>query len=343
MKNKILIVGPLLEAEKGKVISQGTILANYLSKQSRLRIIKVGKHPDRLKRIYETFSKIVTNRDSNLAIVLVFSGKSFMYADFASLLLRKFNIPIVFWLHGGALPEFSKKYKTWVKNVLNRGRILVAPSEYLTEYFSKIGFKNTRIIRNIIDIKSYKFKEKPILQPKFLWMRKFHPIWNPKMALHVFKNILSIYPEATLVMAGADEGYMGECIKISKKLGIYEQIKFPGFLDHEQKVKYMHENDIYLHTNLIDNVPVSVIEALASGMIVVGTRVGGMPHIIKDGINGFLVKSNDIESMTEKIIDILSGKYNIQSLQENGYKTAQEFHYEKVVNKWIELIKEFKQ
>ena len=337
MENKVLIIGPLA-GKNSKIISQGTILAKYLTLDTRFKVIATSNSPSRFKRFYDIVSAVITNRDASIAIILVFSYLSFAYVDFASFLLRKLHIPIVFWLHGGALPEFSKKYKPWVKHVLKRGNVLVAPSEYLIKHFRESGFRNTKIIRNIIDLENYNFKERKTIRPKFLWMRKFHPIWNPKMALHVFKNILNIYPEATLVMAGSDAGYMGECINMAKKLGIYEQIKFPGFLNHEEKVEYMNKNDIYLHTNLIDNVPVSVVEALASGMIVVGTRVGGMSYLIKDNINGFLVDSNDVDTMTEKILEILSGKYNISEIQKNGYATAQEFHYKNVIKEWKELI-----
>ena len=341
-KDKILIIGPLLENETEKVTSPGTVLANYLENNASFQVIRVGRYKKRAKRLYEIVKHILANKDANVAILLVFSGKNFLYTDIASFLLRQFNIPIIFWLHGGALPEFSKKYKKWVDRVLKRGKAMVAPSEYLAEHFRKTGYSNIRIIRNIINVNEYRFVERHSLRPRFLWMRKFHPIWNPNMALHVFKKILKIYPGASLVMSGADEGYMKKCINIAQELGIREHVSFPGYLNHEKKTKYMSENDIYLHTNLIDNAPVSVIEALASGMIVVGTDVGGMPYIIKNGYNGFLVKTNDIDAMTQKIIELLEGKHDIISIQRNGYKTALKFHYDKVIEEWNKLLQEIK-
>ena len=82
-------------------------------------------------------------------------------------------------------------------------------------------------------------------------------------------------------MAGKDKGLEENLRKMAEEMNLSDKIRFVGFLDSEEKLKEFADADIYINTNRIDNMPVSVLEARAFGLPVVSTDVGGLPHLIE--------------------------------------------------------------
>ena len=82
-------------------------------------------------------------------------------------------------LHGGSLPELIERHPHWAERVFGRADALAAPSEYLAR---KIGIKNCeiQIIANTINLDEYFFRQRSEIAPRLIWMRSFHPIYNPK-------------------------------------------------------------------------------------------------------------------------------------------------------------------
>ncbi len=333
---KVLITGPILGYNRGREKSQAEFLIDLLSKKG-LDIVWASKYPNRVKRAVDIYRTIVKNKDAMLGIVMVYSYGAFFYADMASYLLKSAGIPVIFWLHGGALPEFTDRKTKWVIRVLKRAALLVAPSLYLASYYRKFGL-DVKVIPNIVFSERYPYHGEDHIEPRLLWMRTFHPLYNPKMAILAFKEILKEIPDATLTMAGVDRGIMNEVIDLSKKLGLSDRIIFPGFLDEKGKYNAFKSNYIYLHTNNVDNTPVSVIEALTSGLIVIATDTGGIPYLLTHGKNALLVKPNDYSKMARYVVDIVKGNINYKNLRKNGKELAMESDGKKIVNKWLSII-----
>ena len=113
---------------------------------------------------------------------------NFIVANAVGSLCRLFNLPLIMVLHGGNLPEFIKKYPRWTKFALNRADALVAPSSFLAEQIGNWGYE-IEVIPNVVDINLYKFRERSKISPKLIWMRSFHPIYNPEMAIKVLQRL----------------------------------------------------------------------------------------------------------------------------------------------------------
>src|SRR5213078_1580899 len=142
----------------------------------------------------------------------------FILADLASLAGKLFRIPAIFVLHGGNLPEFTKRHPLWIRRVLQRAEILVAPSTFLVGEIERFGFK-VRVIPNVIDLTNYPYKLRRKISPKLFWMRSFHPIYNPQMALGTLAAVKRTDPGATLVMAGVDKGLENSIKDSAEKMG----------------------------------------------------------------------------------------------------------------------------
>src|SRR5262249_33457461 len=138
-----------------------------------------------------------------------------------------------------------------------------------------------------------------------LWMRSFHPIYNPQMAIKVLAELRKSHPNATLIMAGVDKGLEPEVKGMVSDMDLSDAVSFPGFLNSKKKAQFYSEAYVFLNTNRTDNMPVSVVEACACGLPVVSTNVGGLPFLITNGENGLLVENENDPEMVEAVKSLL--------------------------------------
>lgn len=339
---KICFAGNMIGRNAGFVTTQGLIVSDLLKAENH-EIICVSSKLNRAARLAEIAQTLIQNRKRIDAVVLeVYSGLSFIIAETVSLICSFCKLPLVMVLHGGKLPEFIEKQPFRTKTALRRADFLIAPSGFLADKFEKYGFK-VRVIPNVINLENYPFRRRVEIAPNFIWMRSFHPVYNPQMAIKVFAEIKKDYPAATLTMAGVDKGLETETKRLAAALNLAGSIEFAGFLNEENKTRKLSEADIYLHTNRFDNMPVSVVEAAAFGLPIVATRVGGIPYLLKDGENALLVESEDVLAMSVKIKMLLENTSLVEKLSVNARRLAEQSDWQAVRNDWNELFGEIRE
>ena len=213
----------------------------------------------------------------------------------------------------------------------------VAPSNYLLEAFSNAGFKNLVYIPNSIEIKNYPYQIRTGFTPNLLWVRAFAEIYNPMMAVEVFKEIISEYPETTLCMVGADkDGALEKAKQYAKKhnLGVI----FTGHLPKKDWIVLSSEYSIFLNTSRFDNTPVSVVEAMALGLAVVSTDVGGIPYLLENGKEALLVENENIQSMVKAVREVLKNPNETQDRTAAARQKATTFDWEIVKKSWKQIL-----
>lgn len=336
---RICFVGNMLGRNVGYVTTQGQIVADLLSAEG-VQVTCVSSKINRAARLAEIVATLVKDHRKFDAVVLeVYSGLGFIIADIAGRLCNKFKLPLIMFLHGGHLPEFIEKYPRQTKRALDRADFLIAPSEFLAQKIGVHGFK-IAVVPNVIDLEFYPFRERSRIQPRLVWMRSFHSIYNPEMALKVLAELRESVPEATLTMAGVDKGLEKKIKDSARELNLSEAVSFPGFLDAEAKRREFAAADIYLNTNRIDNMPVSVVEACAFGLPVVATEVGGIPFLLTDRENGLLVPDGDVSAMTRAVKELLADPELTRTISQNAGKLAERSAWSRVRNDWENLLAE---
>jgi glycosyltransferase involved in cell wall biosynthesis len=338
-KPRLCFIGNLLGRNAGYITTQGQILADLFAGEG-FTVTSSSSKINRALRLLDIGAAIIKNRNNIDVLILdVFSGQSFVIAETASFICKLLRIPLIAVLRGGNLPVFIKKYPRWTRRVLERADILVAPSHFLAEEIGKSGFE-IRVVPNIIDIENYPFKLRKRIAPKLIWMRSFHPLYNPKMALEVLVRLTKTHPEATLVMAGADKGLEAEMKKTAQILGLKEKARFPGFLTIEEKAREFAEADIYINTNHIDNMPVSVVEACAFGLPVIATDVGGISYLLSEGETALLVEDDNADEMARAARRLLDDENLTEKISKNGRLLAEKSAWKSVRREWEEMFSE---
>jgi glycosyltransferase involved in cell wall biosynthesis len=326
----------------GYVTSQGYVLSGLFA-AAGYKTLTVSKLLNRYARFADISTTLIRHRkDIDVALIEVYSGPAFIVADVASFVSRHLGYKTILTLHGGNLPAFMGRFPNWTRRVLGRAHALVAPSEYLAHAVGLNG-RFVSIIPNVIDLNNYPYRCRKLLRPRLFWMRSFHPLYNPALALKVAAGLrVQHYPDTVLVMAGQEKGLLGEVQSLARRLGIAEIVRFPGFLDKSSKVREGSAADIYLNTSRIDNMPVAILEAMAMGLPVVSTSVGGLRYLLEDGINGLLVPDNDAPAMIEAVRRLINEPELAERLSTNGRALAERSAWPTVRAQWDELFARMK-
>jgi glycosyltransferase involved in cell wall biosynthesis len=241
-------------------------------------------------------------------------------------------------LHGGNLPERIKKWPALSKKLFGGAYINVAVSGYLQQPMAQHGWPST-VIPNPINIRQYPFKHRAACRPRLLWVRSFHQLYNPQLAVRVLANLSAKYADAALTMVGPDkDGSLAQCTQLAKQLGVESKMAFKGFLSKQEWVQLAADHDIFINTTNFDNLPVSVIEAMALGMPVISTNVGGLPWLVEDGITGLLVPANDEAVFTAAIEKIVANPPLADALSGNARQAAENYDWKNVGVLWHTLL-----
>ena len=164
-----------------------------------------------------------------------------------------------------------------------------------------------QLIPNLLDLKLYQFRERSRPQARLVWLRAFHHMYNPQLAPRVLALLASDFPEVELIMVGPDkgDGSLAAMQKVAIELGVDHRITITGKVPKSQVPFWMSQGDIFLNTTNVDNTPVSVLEAMASGLCVVSTRVGGIPCLLEHDRDALLVPPDNPAAMAGSVRRLL--------------------------------------
>jgi glycosyltransferase involved in cell wall biosynthesis len=335
----ILYIGNKLSAHG---YTPTTVETLGLQLSESFEITTISDKKNKILRILDVVFTIMRNRKKiSNAIIDTYSTSNFYLAFVATGLCRVSDIPYIPILHGGSLPQRLDKSKRLSDFIFNHSFINVAPSGYLKYEFNRRGFQNVVLIPNNIDIANYTFKIRKTISPRLLWVRSFGSLYNPTMALRVLAELKKTHPEAELCMVGQDkDGSMLECQQLADQLGITQSVTFTGKLTKQAWLKLSEQYDIFINTTDVDNTPVSVIEAMALGLPVVSTNVGGIPYLIDNKIDGLLCEKGNFQDMYEKIKELLSNVDFAIEMASNARKKAESFDWVVIKENWCKILNE---
>jgi glycosyltransferase involved in cell wall biosynthesis len=284
------------------------------------------------------WSVVFYRKQASYILIDTYSTKAFWYAFFCSQLARLLNIKYIPILHGGDLPNRLKNNPKLCRMVFANAYQNVAPSGYLKQAFESAGFTNVIHIPNSIEIDKYEFKAREKLTPKLLWVRAFATIYNPEMAVKVLFELQRKYPNALLTMVGPDKD---GSLQTTKAFADYINCKvsFTGQLSKEDWWQLASEHDIFINTTHFDNTPISVMEAMALGLPVVSTNVGGIPYLLTDKENALLVSDNDVSKMTDAICSLLEDQQKASDLTLNARHFIEQMDWNVVKEEWKRVLR----
>ena len=333
---KILYVGNKLNKANTNV-SYISILGNLLSRES-YEMYYASSYSNKIIRLLHMIFKVIKLRSKvNTILIDTYSTTNFYYAYMVSQLCRVLKLDYIPILHGGNLPARLKTSPKMSGKIFNNAKVNVAPSGYIESAFRKEGYTNVIHIPNTLEIENYQFSKREYSTPNLLWVRSFSKIYNPELAIDVLNHLKQDYHDAKLCMVGPDsDGSMNPLKLKAKELEI--NVKFTGKLDKKEWVALSRNYNVFINTANFDNMPLSVVEAMAVGLPVVSTNVGGMPFLIKHMHEGILVKPDNAEEMANALRTLFKDEDLRSAITKNARSKVEGYDWKAIKSKWISLL-----
>lgn len=333
---KVLYLGNDL-AKGSKYHSAYATLKNNLINQGYTLKTASSQKNQGLRLVDMILSVLFNAKKVDYILIDTFSTSAFYYVLICSQIARLLKVKYIPILHGGNLPERLEKSPKMCKLIFENSKKNIAPSTYLQKAFAKKGYRSI-LIPNTIDIKDYIFKERKEIKPNILYVRAFAKIYNPVLAIRVLKNIQKVYPKATLCMVGPDrDGTLEQVKNEISKGSLEDSVRLTGVLPKEEWHKLSEDYDVFINTTDVDNTPVSLIETMALGMPIVSTNVGGIPDLMEDKTDCFLVEANDEAAMASAILELLKNENKTNQFSLKGREKAENMDWEIVKSQWEKI------
>jgi len=173
-----------------------------------------------------------------------------------------------------------------------------------------------------------------------MWLRAFHEIYNPSMVPRVLALLEQEFPHIHITMAGPDkgDGSLQRMQKVAANANVIERMTLSGVIPKTGVADWLHGGDVFLNTTNVDNTPVSILEAMACGLCVVSTNIGGIPYLLEDEQDALLVPPNNPEAMAFAVKRILTEPGLAEHLSRNGRRKVEQFDWPVILPQWERLL-----
>jgi glycosyltransferase involved in cell wall biosynthesis len=337
-KPQILLVGNFLSSSVG---------TRSICEELSLRlaahgwqIIETSHKTGRLFRLADMVSSVITRRkEYQIAYVEVYSGLALIWAEIIVRILWLLQKPLLLALHGGGLLDFAQRYPGRVARLLQHARIVVTPSLFLQAGLRPF-LPAIEYIPNAVDVSQYHFRLRQRPAPHIIWLRAFHQIYEPELAVKTISRLVGDFKELTLTMIGPDkgDGSLTSVMKLAERLGVASHLSIAGPIPKTQVPVWLARGDIFLNTTRFESFGVSVMEAALMGLPIVTTGVGELPLLWQNENTALLVPPREPEGMARAIRRILGDPELAARLSRNARQKAASFDWSAVLPQWEDLF-----
>jgi glycosyltransferase involved in cell wall biosynthesis len=233
------------------------------------------------------------------------------------------GVPFVSTCHGFFKTRFSRRiFPCWGQEVI---AISQQVKEHLLNDF-RVNEKNIRVIHNGIDIKRFaahdpqskaeaKIKLRIGKGPATGIVARLSDVKGHIYLIEAMKKVLRDFPDAQLVIAG-DGKMKDSLVSLSGRLGIEKSVFFiPTLAD---TLTVLSALDLFVLPSLKEGLGLSLMEAMACSICVIGSNIGGIKTLIRDGYNGILVEPKDVHGLYLAISGLLKDPAKMQALGDNA-------------------------
>ena len=349
---RVLVVAPSIDILGGQAVQA----ARLIEKLRREPGLKVGflpvnpRLPSILRKIQAIrYARTVVTSAVYLATLLarvwrydvvhVFSASylSFVLAPAPAILVaRLLGKKVLLNYRSGECEDHLRRWRTALPVIRLAHRVIV-PSGYLVDVFSRFGIP-AQAIANIVDLSRFAFRERHPLKPILLSNRNFESLYDVEAILRAFALIQVRVPDARLIVAG--QGNRGDSLRrLAVELGL-RNVEFTGALAPEQMHELHQRADIFVNASNVDNMPVSILEAFASGLAVVTTDAGGIPYIVTNERNGLMVSVGDWVRLARKVLVLLENHELARRLTSAAREDSEKYQWSAVRAEWLMAYRE---
>jgi len=246
--------------------------------------------------LIKLFWTLLTNRDIKIVHLQSASRGSFFRKSIMILLSKVFGKKTVLHIHGGEFKIFFSNagfLKSYIRFILNGVDEVICLSDEWKDYFDTLTHKKKAIVlNNPVIFPAESIQKKASLPVKVLYLNHINRAKGIFDVLDFIKeNRDWLTGSFNFEIAGAgDNQSLEEFININR---LTDLIEYKGWIEGQEKEKLIKDCDVFILTSYNEGLPMSILEAMVYKKSIISTRVGGIPRIVKPGVNGWLISPGD--------------------------------------------------
>lgn len=269
---------------------------------------------------------------ADVAHVFSASYASFLLAPVPAMAVaRSLGKRVVLHYHSGEADDHLANWGVLVHPWLRLAHRIVVPSVYLRDVFQRHGY-DALVIPNVVDLSKFTYRDRAPLRPRLLCTRNFEPYYRVDVILDAFARLLEVEPSATLTLAG----YGSEEARLRDKAARLtpKSVQFVGKVAPVDMPALYAAHDISVNASVVDNQPVSILEAFAAGLPVVSTPAGDIPSMVEHGITGLLVPPVNAAAITQAVCGLLGNPPMAAAVARAAHHQMHRFTWPSVRKSW---------
>jgi len=335
---RLLMVGNFFASDLGVYQYCSALALKF--EEGGYQVVRTSFKARRVPRLLDMLKTVVArSRDYDVALIDVFSGPAFLWAEMAAWMANRVHKPVVLALHGGALPRFAARHPGRVRRLLQGATTVTSPSSFLRNALGRFR-RDIEHIPNALDLHRYEYRLRERVQPAFVWLRALARDYRPEIAVEALALVRRRFPGATLHLVGPDkgDGTLDRVCSIVARRGLEVAVTVTGAVGKEDVPGALNGADVFLNTTTVESFGVSVMEAAACGLCIVTTDVGELKYIWQDKRNALLVAAEDAQAMASAMTALLDDPQLAARLSANARSTAERFGWPMIFPKWERLL-----
>ena len=273
-------------------------------------------------------------RDADIAHIFSASYSSFLLAPLPAWIVARLRGKKTLINYRSGEARDHLQHSALAHAVLGHTDCLVAPSGYLVDVFREFGLA-AETVPNIIDLSQFSYRKRDPLRPHLICTRGFHSYYSVDVVVKAFAKVQEAFPGAALDLVGGGplESAIRQLVSEMRLSGV----NFCGVASREQIGGYYDRADIFINASHLDNMPVSVLEAFASGMPVISTAPEGIRYLVEHGHTGLLSQPGDVDALAENVVRVLREPELALRLSASAFEQSRSYRWDSVREQWLRV------
>lgn len=285
------------------------------------------------------------HRERPIDVILIYDSIAF----FPTYFFAHFNrIPTVFSVQASIFSQGrninysfldTQVYKFTNRFVAHRADKLICISKEMVRCFLYAGASedNIFLVHNPIDLSYFKPAMKKKINNTCLYVGALSPVKGVEYLIHAIPQVLKQLPDARFLLIG--DGPQRKLLEeLIRKYDVGKKVELLGYIPHNKLLPYYQRADLFVMPSVNEPQGIVALEAMACGLPVVASNVGGIPDMVQNGKNGILVPPAKPESLAEAIVNMFAHESLYQSYSKCALNTAYKFSWEQNINRYISIF-----
>ena len=341
MPTSIVLVGPLPPPSGGMANQTRQLARLLLDEGCRVSVVQTNRPcpfewVERVRFLravvrlpFYVAALVKAMRSTEIAHVMANSGLAWhLLAAPAIWIASLTGVPAIVNYRGGEAATFLARRAAVVRFTLRRAAALVVPSGFLREIFARHGIA-AEIVPNVVDLSAFRPEAMLPSRLRIVVTRNLERIYDVATAIRAFAIVRTDVRDAVMTVSGS--GPERDALEaLARELGVADAVRFTGRLDHSTLPALYREASVALNPSRVDNTPNSLLEALAGGVPIVSTDVGGVPYLVAHEKTALLVPPGSPAAMAEAVLRLNRDPALAERLRSEGLAHVQQFAWGQV-------------